>query len=90
MANVLYGYVDGDHAGSTEDSKSVGGYVLMLNGGAVSWEGRKIKVVSVSSFESKWYSTSICGCEVVVMRRLKILAESLSLCESLSLSSPSV
>jgi hypothetical protein len=70
MANVLYGYVDADHAGSTEDRKSVGGYVLMLNGGAISWASRKIKVVSLSSFESEWYSASICGCEVVVMRRL--------------------
>jgi hypothetical protein len=70
MANVLYGYVDTDHAGSTEDRKSVGGYVLMLNGGAISWASSKIKVVSLSSFESEWYSASICGCEVVVMRRL--------------------
>jgi hypothetical protein len=72
MANVLYGYVDADHAGSTEDHdrKSVGGYVLMLNSGAISWASRKIKVVLLSSFESEWYSASICGCEVVVMCRL--------------------
>ena len=70
MANVLYGYVDADHAGCPDDRKSVGGYVLILNGGAVSWSSRKIKVVSLSSFESEWYSASICGCEVVVVRRL--------------------
>ena len=70
MGNVLYGYVDADHAGSPEDRKSVGGYVLMLNGAAVSWSSRKIKVVSLSSFESEWYSASICGCEVIVLRRL--------------------
>ncbi len=50
MANILYGYVDADDAGSTEDSKSVGGYVLMLNGGAISWASHKIKVVLLSSF----------------------------------------
>ena len=70
MANVLYGFVDADHAGSTEDRKSVGGYVLLLNGAAISWSSRKIKVVALSSFESEWYSASICGCEVVVVRRL--------------------
>jgi hypothetical protein len=70
MANVLYGYVDANHAGSPEDRKSVSGYVLMLGGGAVSWSSRKIKVVSLSSFESEWYSASICVCEIVVMRRL--------------------
>jgi hypothetical protein len=31
---------------------------------------RKIKVVALSSFESEWYSASICGCEVTVIRRL--------------------
>jgi hypothetical protein len=47
MANVLYGYVDADHAGSPEDRKSVGGYVLLLNGAAISWSSRKIKVVAI-------------------------------------------
>ena len=68
--NKLYGYVDADHAGCRDDRKSVGGYVLMLNGGAISWSSRKIKVVSISSFESEWYSASIAGCEIVVVRRL--------------------
>jgi hypothetical protein len=70
MANKLYGFVDADHASNQEDRKSVGGYVLFLNGGAISWSSRKIKVVSISSFESEWYSASICGCEIVVVRRL--------------------
>ena len=42
----------------------------MLNGGAISWSSRKIKVVAISSFESEWYSASIAGCEVKAMRRL--------------------
>jgi hypothetical protein len=70
QANKLFGYVDADHASDVDDRKSVGGYVLMLNGGAVSWSSRKIKVVAISSFESEWYSASICGCEVKAMRRL--------------------
>ena len=69
-ANKLFGYVDADHASDLDDRKSVGGYVLMLNGGAVSWSSRKIKVVAISSFESEWYSASICGCEVKAMRRM--------------------
>ena len=70
MANVLYGFVDADHAGSAEDRKSVGGYVLLLNGAAISWSSKKIKVVAISSFESEWYSASICGCEITVVRRM--------------------
>ncbi len=42
----------------------------MLNSGAISWASRKIKVLSLSSFKSKWYSASICRCKVVVMSRL--------------------
>ena len=70
LANKLFGYVDADHASDADDRKSVGGYVLMLNGGAVSWSSRKIKVVAISSFESEWYSASIAGCEVKALRRL--------------------
>ena len=70
LANRLYGYVDADHASDADDRKSVGGYVLMLGGAAVSWSSRKIKVVALSSFESEWYSASICGCEVTVVRRI--------------------
>jgi hypothetical protein len=69
-ANRLFSYVDADHAADADDSKSVGCYVLMLNGGAVSWSSRKIKVVAISSFESEWYSASIAGCEVQSLRRL--------------------
>ena len=70
LVNRLYGYVDADHASDADDRKSVGGYVLMLGGAAISWSSRKIKVVALSSFESEWYSASICGCEVTVVRRL--------------------
>ena len=40
----------------------------MLNGAAITWANRKIKVVAISSFESEWYSASIAGCEVEVIR----------------------
>jgi hypothetical protein len=70
LANKLIGFVDADHASDSDDRKSVGGYVLMLGGAAISWSSRKIKVVALSSFESEWYSASICGCEVTVVRRL--------------------
>jgi len=70
LENVLFGYVDADHAGDKDDRKSVGGYVMMLNNGPVSWSSKKIKVTALSSFESEWYSASICGCEVEALRRL--------------------
>lgn len=48
--NMLYCYVGADHAGDKDDRKSVGGYVLMQNGTAVSWSSKKLKVTSLSSF----------------------------------------
>jgi hypothetical protein len=69
MENLMYGYVDADHAACTDDRKSVAGYAIMFNNAAISWSSRKIKVTSLSSFESEWYAASICGCEVEVLRR---------------------
>ena len=69
MENTLLGFVDADHAASPDDRKSVAGYALILNSAAVCWASRKIKVTSLSSFESEWYAASICGCEVEVVRR---------------------
>ena len=43
---------------------------MLLNNGPISWSSKKIKVTSLSSFESEWYSASICGCEVEALRRL--------------------
>ena len=43
---------------------------MMLNNGPISWSNKKIKVTSLSSFESEWYSASICGCEVEALSRL--------------------
>jgi hypothetical protein len=69
-ANIIKGYVDADHATDKDDRKSVGGSILMLNGAAFHWASRKIKVVASSSFESKWYSASICAAEVTTMSRM--------------------
>ena len=44
--------------------------MLLLNNGPISWSSKKIKVTSLSSFESEWNSASICGCEVEALRRL--------------------
>jgi len=69
-ANKLFGYVDANHATDKDDRKSVGGHVLMLNRAAISWASRKLRTVALSSFESEYYSASVCGCEVTVVRRL--------------------
>eukprot|EP00961_Rhodomonas_salina_P100777 1355964-Rhodomonas_salina.1 len=49
--NQLYTYVDADHAGDPEGHRSVTGFVVMMNGGAISWESKRQKVTALSSAE---------------------------------------
>jgi hypothetical protein len=51
-------------------SSSVGWYLLLLIDCPISLSSKKIKVMSLSSFESEPYSALICGAEVEVLRRL--------------------
>eukprot|EP00961_Rhodomonas_salina_P188082 2538298-Rhodomonas_salina.1 len=43
VLNQLYAYVDADHTGDPEGRRSVTGYVVMMNGGAISWESKRQK-----------------------------------------------
>ncbi len=67
-ANIIERFVDADHATDKDNCKSVSGFVLMLNRAAFHWASRKIKVVTLSSFER--YSASVCAAEVTGMRRM--------------------
>ena len=51
-------FSDSDWAGDKDDRKSVGGYMLFLNGVLVSWRSRSQKVVSLSSSEAEFYACS--------------------------------
>jgi hypothetical protein len=41
LANTLFGFCDSDWAACVDTRRSVGAYVLMLNGGAVTWRSKK-------------------------------------------------
>jgi len=49
------GYTDADW-GSGDDRKSIGGYVFMVNGAAVSWASKKQASVALSSTEVEYMS----------------------------------
>eukprot|EP00961_Rhodomonas_salina_P127761 1722481-Rhodomonas_salina.4 len=68
--NQLYAYADADHAGDPEGRRSVTGFVVMMNGGAVSWESKRQKVTALSSAESEFYAASACGCDIMYLRRI--------------------
>ena len=69
-ANQLYAYADADHAGDPEGRRSITGYVVLLNGGAVSWESKRQQLTALSSAESEYYAASACGCDISYLRRV--------------------
>ena len=68
--NVLWGYVDSDWAGCLDTRKSTSGYVLMLNGCAISWNAKRESVVALSSAEAEFMAASSLVQEVIAIRKL--------------------
>ena len=68
MSNKLWGCVDSDWAGDNDTRRSHTGYVLMFNGGAVSWKSRRQDSVSLSTSEAEFVAASQCAQEVLYLR----------------------
>ena len=62
-------YSDADW-GTGNDRKSVGGYVFLLNGGAVSWSSKKQTSVALSTTEAEYMSMTQAAKEIVWLRAL--------------------
>ena len=67
--NQLWGYVDSDWAGCPDTRRSTSGYVLMLNGAAVSWRCKRQSVFALSSAEAEFISASSMVQEVIFIRK---------------------
>ena len=52
--HVLQGYTDADYAGDADSRKSTSGYLMTYAGGAVSWQSRLQKCVSLSTTEAEY------------------------------------
>ena len=63
-------YVDSDWAGDRADRKSILGYTILLNGGAISWGLKKQSSVSLSTVEAEFIATSTVVKEVLGHRAL--------------------
>jgi hypothetical protein len=66
--NRLWGWVDADFAADLDTRRSHTGYVIMMNGGPISWKSVKQKSVSLSTAESEWYAASEAGKEILYLR----------------------
>eukprot|EP00253_Pinus_taeda_P035494 PITA_35494 len=66
----LVGHTDSDWAGSADDRKRTSGYVFHLGSGAISWASKKHPVVSLSTTEAEYVTTTTIACQAVWMRRM--------------------
>ncbi|MBA3551100.1 Ty1/Copia family ribonuclease HI [Patescibacteria group bacterium] len=64
------GYSDASYAEDKNDRKSTGGYVFMMNGGAVSWKSSKQKIVTMSSCEAEYVTLSDAAKEAIWLTKL--------------------
>jgi hypothetical protein len=66
----LQGYTDSSHAYNQDTMRSTGGYVMMLNEAAISWNSKRQQTVALSSTEAEYMAMSIAISEIVLIRSL--------------------
>ena len=59
--------MDADFAADLDTRRSHTGYVIMMNGGPISWKSVKQKSVSLSTAESEWYAASEASKELLYL-----------------------
>ena len=67
---ILEVYVDTDFAGDPVDRKSTSGFVVKLNGTAVSWKSGKQDALSYSTLDAEYIAAGLVTKEVIWLRRL--------------------
>jgi hypothetical protein len=64
----LAGKVGADFAGDTDIRRSHTGYILMMNGGPISWKSPRQDYVSLSTSEAEFVAASQAGKETIYLR----------------------
>jgi len=62
---ALHGFTDADSAGSVEDKKSIGGYLVFFGQTPISWKSDKQRKVACSSTEAKYKALADGTAEVI-------------------------
>ena len=66
--NELWGWVDADWANDTDTCRFHTGYILVVNGGPISWKSCRQDNVSLSTLEAEFVAASLAAQEVVYLR----------------------
>lgn len=64
-ANSLVGYTDADWASDSENRRSLGAYVFLLYGGAVSWISKRQQSIALSSREAEYMAQTEAAKEAI-------------------------
>ena len=70
--NIIKGFSDSSYA-DCNDRKSTGGYVFIMNDGAISWKSKKQNIVALSSTEAEFIALADCSKEALWL--LKLVSE---------------
>jgi hypothetical protein len=68
----LLAYSDSDWGSDSDERKSVTGYVLLLQGGAISWNSRRQQTIALSTTEAEYMALSSTTQEVLWLRELNM------------------
>lgn len=66
---VLKAFIDSDMARDSDTRKSVCGYLVTFGGGAVSWQSRVQKCISLSTTEAEFIASTEAAKEMLWMKR---------------------
>lgn len=61
-------FTESDFSGDWNDRKSTYGYLILLDGAAVSWSSKKQSIVALSSTEVEYVAAAACAYQVVWIR----------------------
>jgi hypothetical protein len=67
---ILQGYIDADYARDKDSRKSTPGYLVTFAGGAMSWQSRLKKCISLSTTEAEYTGAAEACKEVLWMKNL--------------------
>ncbi|KAK1587599.1 hypothetical protein Q3G72_014626 [Acer saccharum] len=66
----LIGFSDSDYAGNLDDRRITSGYAFMMSSRDVSWSSKKQQVVTLSTTEAEFITTTSCECQAIWLKRI--------------------